>query len=44
MGHLTILMLLKEHFNQTTFTGLEFLNFTIFDQKILKKNVFGQVK
>lgn len=27
----------KIRFNQTTFTGLEFLNFTIFDQKILKK-------
>ena len=34
MGHLSILKLIKVHYNYTTFTGLELLNFTIFNQEI----------
>lgn len=38
-----VLMLVKKHYNQNTFTGLGYSSFTIFDQKekILKK--FGTV-
>lgn len=36
MGHLSILMWVKVHHNQNTFTVFEFLNFTLFDQKCFK--------
>lgn len=33
MGSLLVLMLVKKHYNQNTFTGLGYSSFTIFDQK-----------
>lgn len=36
MGHLSILMRIQVHYNEDTFTGLEFVNFTFFDQKCFK--------
>lgn len=43
MGHLSILMWVKVHHNQNTFTVFEFLNFTLFDQKMIK-NLFSMMK
>lgn len=37
MGHLSILMWIKENNNQNTFTVLEFPHFTIVDQKNFEK-------
>lgn len=38
MGHQSILMWFKLHYYQDTFTGLELIFFTVFDQ-----NFFGKV-
>lgn len=45
MGHLLIITCKKVHYNQSTFTDLEFSNFAIhvFDKKICL-NIFGMVK
>lgn len=43
MRHLSILMWIKVHYNQNTFTGFEFSNFiTVIQKNFLK--LFGKVK
>lgn len=42
MGHQSILMWFKLHYNQDTFTGLELKFFTVFDQNYVLK-IFGKV-
>lgn len=44
MGHLSILMSIKVHYNQHTFTCLEFSNYTTLNQKKLFFFKFGKVK
>lgn len=44
MGHLWILIWIKVHNNQNTFTCLEFKNFTIFDQKTMFEKFFWKGK
>lgn len=44
MGNLSILMLIKEHSNQNTFTIVKFFYFTIFTKKKKVLKNFGKVK
>lgn len=44
MRHLSILIWLKVHFNQNTFTSLEISNLTIFDPPKNVLKVVGKVK
>lgn len=40
MGHQSILMWIKIHYDQNTFTGLKFTNFAISNQKIWFGNIW----
>lgn len=45
MGHLLILMWIKEHYNQITFTTLEFSNaIHVLNQKSFKKKIKIKIK